>query len=84
MQKKPVFGATAGDLFLSFLTKYSPKLFLCYTQVLKNHSFMKSIRKRKKLFWINSIGNRQKQQKYLQRKAHNVGKRYNNNFNTAY
>ena len=49
-----------------------------------NPSFIEIIRKRNNLFWIYSTGNRQKWQQQLQRKAHSVGKRYNNNFNTAY
>ena len=49
-----------------------------------NPSFMQSIRKRNDPFCIYSTGSRQKWQQYLQRKAHNAGKRYNNNFNTAY
>ena len=40
--------------------------------------------KRNNLFWIYSTGNRQQWQQHLQRKAHNVEKRYNNNFNTVY
>ena len=39
--------------------------------------------KRNKLFWIYSTGNRQQWQQHLQRKAHNVEKRYNNNFNNC-
>ena len=35
-------------------------------------------------FCVYSMGNRQKEQQHLQRKAHNKGKRYKNNFNTAY
>ena len=45
---------------------------------------MQNIRERDKPFWINSTRNRQTQQQYLQSKAHNVGKRYYNDFNTAY
>ena len=40
--------------------------------------------KRNNLFWIYSTGNRQQWQQHLQRKAHNVEKRYNNNFNTVH
>ena len=57
---------------------------MCYTQVLMNLSFMQSIRKRNNPFWIYSIGNRLRWQQHLQRKAHNVEKRYNNNFITGY
>ena len=45
---------------------------------------MQSIRKKNNQFWIYSTGNGQRWQQHLQRNAHNVGKRYKNNFNTAY
>ena len=69
---------------LPCLTKYfRKKSFFCYTHVFMNPSFMQSIRKRNNPFWIYSTDNRQSWQQHLQRKAHNIGKRYNNNFNTA-
>ena len=44
---------------------------------------MPCIRKRHNSFWVNSEDIVQKLQQQLQRKAHNVGKRYSKNFNTA-
>ena len=55
-----------------------------YDPYFMNPSFMQSIRKTKNLFWIYSRDNRQKLQQHLQTKANHVGKRHNNNFNTAY
>ena len=49
-----------------------------------NPDFMQSIRKWNNPFWIYSRGNIQKWQQHLQRKAHNVEKRYNKDFDTTY
>ena len=38
--KEVCFGATADNIFLSFLTKYFTDFFVCYRHVLKNDSFM--------------------------------------------
>ena len=49
-----------------------------------NPDFMQSIRKWNNPFWIYSRGYIQKWQQHLQRKAQNVEKRYNNDFDTTY
>ena len=72
-------------IFFSIFEKITPpqKKF-CYTQVFMNPDFMQSIRKWNNPFWIYSRGNIQKWQQHLQRKAHNVEKRYNKDFDTTY
>ena len=86
IQKKSVFGATADISFYHFLTKYFPQIFFLLHTSLMNHSFMlyESIRKRNNPFLIYSTDNRKKWQQHLPRKAQNVAKKYNNNFNIAY
>ena len=85
IQTKSLFLGLLMMIFLTiFDTIFPPPKIFSYTQVLINFSFMQSIRKRNKPFWSNSTSNRHKKQQFLQRKAHNIGKRCNNNFNTAY
>ena len=83
-QNKSLFLGLLLTIFFTILKKYFPKYLFYYAQVFMNPSFMQSIRKRNNPFWIYSKGNRHIWQQHLQRKAHNVEKRYNNNSNTAY
>ena len=83
-QNKSLFLGLLLTIFFTTLKKYFPKYLFYYAQVFMNPSFMQNIRKRNNPFWIYSKGNRHIWQQHLQRKAHNVEKRYNNNSNTAY
>ena len=60
-------------MFFSITYKFLQTLTLCKVSEKGNNPF-----------WIYSTENREKWKQNLQRKEHNVGKRYNNDFNTAY
>ena len=67
--------------FTTFDKIFSQKHFFLLHQILMNPSFIQSITKRNNTFWIYSTDNRPRWQQHLQRKVHNVGKRYNNKYN---
>ena len=69
--------------FIIFDKIFSQIFFLLHTGFYEPWLYAK-YQKKEQPFGIYSTGNRQKWQQHLQRKAHNLGKRYNNNFNTAY
>ena len=77
IKKSSVFGATVDDFLYHFWQNIFPKF-------LWNLALCKISEKGKTSFGFIQQAKKQKWQQHLLRKTHNVGKKYNNNFKTAY